>query len=138
MAISFYYPPANNPRAVQVARLLRHTKLSTTLVCAAYVDNTDRRDELLVAESEGLLKSINRIPFEQSMLRRRITGLVSRAVKPVWDEWPDGSRSWKNMVVPFVSDLIQHHGYRPDAMITFGSPMSDHLIGLELKKLYNL
>jgi hypothetical protein len=42
------------------------------------------------------------------------------------------------MVVPFVSDLIQHRGYRPEAMITFGSPMSDHLIGLELKKLYNL
>ena len=138
LAISFYYPPANNPRAVQVARLLRHTKLATSLVCAAYVDNTDRRDERLVAESENFLKNIFRVPFEVSLLRRRVTGLVSRVARPVWDEWPDGNRSWKTGVVPFVSDLIERGSCRPKAMITFGSPMSDHLIGAQLKRNYKL
>lgn len=138
LAISFYYPPANNPRAVQVARLLRHTKLATSLVCAAYVDNTDRRDELLVSESESFLQNIYRIPFNVSPFRRRVTGLVSRIARPFWDELPDGNRPWKQSVVSFLSKAIEQEQFNPRAMVTFGSPMSDHLIGLELKKLHQL
>ncbi len=138
LAISFYYPPANNPRAVQVARLLRHTRLGTSLVCAAYLDSADRRDELLVTESERSLQNIYRVPFRVSPLERKITALVRRVARPFWDEWPDNSRAWKDTVVSFLTTKFQQEQIMPKAMITFGSPMSDHLIGLELKRLYKL
>ena len=138
LAISFYYPPANNPRAIQVARLLRHAGLATSLVCSAYVDITDRRDERQVSEAESFLQDIYRIPFTVSPLRRKITGLVSRVTRPVWEEWPDSFRSWKDDVVSFLSDLFEQRKSKPTAMITFGSPMSDHLIGLEIKRTHKL
>ena len=33
LAISFSYPPKQEPRAIQVSRLLKHLKASTVLVC---------------------------------------------------------------------------------------------------------
>ncbi|HEX8097771.1 MAG TPA: hypothetical protein VF507_07025, partial [Pyrinomonadaceae bacterium] len=66
LAVSFTYPPLALPRAVQVARLLKHLSLGTVLVCADYDERGVRKDSTLVADAEGFLKKVLRVPFSLS------------------------------------------------------------------------
>jgi glycosyltransferase involved in cell wall biosynthesis len=133
LAVSFAYPPAASPRAVQVARLLRHLKVRTTLVCADY-DNKDRIDPTLVGEAEAPLARCLRIPFARSAPRHLLTRVAYRLDLPLVDRSPDQFTPWKPAVLSAVERFLGGGDYRPDVLATFGSPMSDHLIGLALKR----
>lgn len=133
LAVSFAYPPAASPRAVQVARLLKHLKVSTTLVCADY-DEKDRIDPTLVREAEAPLARCLRIPFVLSAPRSFLTRVAYRLDLPLVDRTPDRFTPWKTGVLSSVERFLGEGGYRPDVLATFGSPMSDHLIGLALKR----
>lgn len=57
-------------------------------------------------------------------------------MQPFWDVLPDPCRGWKT---PVIDSLGQHiSDWSEMVLVTFGSPMSDHLIGLELKRRYNM
>jgi len=99
LAISFYYPPANNPRAVQVARVLNRVKLPISLVCAGYEDLNDRRDSKLTVQSESFLHEIMRVPFKRAPLLRYAARFAHKIARPFWEELPDDSRMWKSSVV---------------------------------------
>jgi glycosyltransferase involved in cell wall biosynthesis len=133
LAVSFAYPPAASPRAVQVARLLRHLKVKTTLVCADY-DDRDRIDPTLVREAEAPLARCLRVPFARSAPRNLLTRVAYRLDLPLVDKSPDQFTPWKPGVLSAVGRFLGEGGYRPDVLATFGSPMSDHLIGLALKR----
>jgi hypothetical protein len=133
LAVSFAYPPAASPRAVQVARLLRHLKVQTTLVCADY-DDKDRIDPTLVREAEAPLARCVRVPFERSAPRSFLSRVAYRLDLPLVDKAPDQFAPWKPAVLAAVEGLLRDGGYEPDVLATFGSPMSDHLIGLVLKR----
>jgi hypothetical protein len=49
---------------------------------------------------------------------------------------PDQYRSWKPGAISSIEDYLRRTHYRPDVFVTFGQPMSDHLIGLELQQRY--
>lgn len=134
LAVSFNYPPAACPRAVQVARLLKHLKVKTTLVCADHGDDKDRVDPTLVREAEAPLARCLRVPFGRSAPRGLLTRVAYRLDLPLVDKSPDQFTPWKPGVLAAVERLLDEGGYRPDALATFGSPMSDHLIGLALKR----
>lgn len=138
LAISFTYPPLALPRAVQVARLFKHLSLRTVLVCADYDEKDARKDSTLVAEAESSLEKILRVPFSLAGWRGRVSSVAYRYRLPVWDKTPDQHRSWKRSVLKRVESFMGESDYSPDAIVTFGSPMSDHLIGVELKRLYRL
>jgi len=133
LAVSFAYPPAASPRAVQVARLLKHLKASTTLVCADY-DDKDRIDASLVREAEAPLARCLRVPFARSGLRSLVGRVAYRFDLPLVDKTPDPFGPWATPVVAAVEAFARAHAYRPDVLATFGSPMSDHLIGLALHR----
>lgn len=132
LAVSFAYPPAASPRAVQVARLLKHLEVKTTLVCADY-DAKDRVDPTLVSEAEAPLARCLRVPFARTGPRSLLSRVAYRFDLPVVDKSPDQFTPWKRAVLAAVGRLSRG-GYRPDVLATFGSPMSDHLIGLELRR----
>jgi glycosyltransferase involved in cell wall biosynthesis len=133
LAVSFAYPPAASPRAVQVARLLRHLKVRATLVCADY-DDKDRVDPTLVREAEAPLARCLRVPFARSAPRNLLTRVAYRLDLPLVDKSPDQFGPWKPAVLSAVEKFLRGGDYRPDVLATFGSPMSDHLIGLALKR----
>lgn len=133
LAVSFAYPPAASPRAVQVARLLKHLKVKTTLVCADY-DDKDRIDPTLVREAEAPLARCLRVPFARSAPRNLLTRVAYRLDLPLVDRAPDQFTPWKPAVLSAVERFLSEGDYRPDVLATFGSPMSDHLIGLALKR----
>ncbi len=138
LAVSFTYAPSALPRAVQVARLLKHLRASTVLVCADYDEKDVRQDPALVMEAESFLQKSVRVPFRIPNWKARAGGIAYRFNLPVWNKTPDQHRSWKAPVLKKVAELLQETHYRPDILLTFGAPMSDHLIGLELKKRYQL
>ena len=137
LAISFAYPPAASPRAIQVARLLKHLRTSTTLICAAYEDK-DRIDQTLVQEVEAPPLRCIRVPLIRGGFDSLISRIAYRFDLPIIDKLPDQFRSWKPAVLAAVDQLVQQTDYAPDMIVTFGSPMSDHLIGLALKKRFNV
>lgn len=137
LAISFAYPPAASPRAIQVARLLKHLRTSTTLICAAYEDK-DRIDQTLAQEVEAPPLRCVRVPFTRGSLENLIGRIAYRFDLPIIDKLPDQFRSWKPAVLAAVEQLVNQTDYAPDMIVTFGSPMSDHLIGLALKQRFNV
>lgn len=121
---------------MQVARLLKHLRADTVLICADYDEQGARKDPTLVADAEDFLEKCIRVPFVQPRWKARAGGIAHRLNLPVWDKTPDQYRSWKPPVLRAVAELMRETQYRPDILVTFGAPMSDHLIGLELKKRY--
>ena len=134
LAVSFAYPPSALPRAVQVMRLLKNLGTRTTLVCADHEEKRVRKDPTLVAEAESFLAHCLRVPFAPRGWR----GLISRAAYrfdlPAIDKTPDHFRPWKPAVMRAVAAFARERGYAPDVLASFGFPMSDHLIGLALKR----
>lgn len=121
---------------MQVARLLKHLQADTVLVCADYDEKDVRKDLALVTEAESFLEKAVRVPFILRGWKNRADGIAYRFKLPVWNKIPDRYRSWKSSVLKAIEAHVRDEHYRPDILVTFGAPMSDHLIGLELKRRY--
>ena len=134
LAVSFAYPPSALPRAVQVSRLLKNLHARTTLVCADHDEKDVRKDQTLVAESEACLAHCIRVPFAHRGLQRLASRVAYRLDLPAIDKVPDHFRSWKPAVISAVDSFCRAQNYVPDVLATFGFPMSNHLIGLKLKR----
>jgi hypothetical protein len=119
-AISFYAPPQFTPQAIQVARLLYHLDAQVTLLhgrdahCAGgydqYPDFFERIAALPVPE-----------PARRAVLRL-----------PLYGSCPDRFGSWRRAA--FAPALAAIAAARPDAIVSFGMPMSGHLLALALKR----
>jgi len=138
LALSFYYPPANNPRAVQVDRLIRHVHLPTSMVCAEYDERNDRMDHMRKAKTHTLVEQCVRVPYYESRWRKLTQRFAHRFDPLLIDKRPDKFVNWKPAVVKAVDETVMSRAKKPDVLVTFGSPMSDHVIGLELKRRLNL
>jgi hypothetical protein len=136
LAVSFFYPPLAAPRSVQVARLLRYmaATASTVLVCAD--EEGGRKDMTLEPGADEFLSECLRVPFSEKKWRRQISRVASRFELPLWNRVPDQYRSWKPRAISSIEAFLRRTSYRPDVLVTFGQPMSDHLIGLQLRERY--
>jgi len=136
LAISFAYPPLVYARSIQVARLLRHLQVSTIVVCAS----EEKTPKEPIIESDTGISTVKclRVPFHSSD-RRRIAGIISNSLRvPLWNKTPDIYSSWRTSVLKNFGNFARMNHYASDILVTFGHPMSDHLIGLEIKKLYGM
>src|SRR6185295_1529195 len=130
LAISYSYPPKEEPRAIQVSRLLKYLNASTVLIC----EGADGAG----SDAESFLEKTVRVPFSQSFGRDLLNRLSSRIYLPVVSKTPDHLGTWKKSVLNTVNSLVSRQGYRPDVLVTFAFPLIDSVIGLELKRRYNL
>jgi len=131
LAISYSYPPKEEPRAIQVSRLLKYLKASTVLICEG--EDGDAQNG-----SESFLERTLRVPFSPSSGSNLLRRLSSRIYLPVVSRTPDHLGPWKKSVLKTVDRLLNTEGYRPDIIVTFAFPLIDSIIGLELKRRYNL
>jgi len=130
LAISYSYPPKEEPRAIQVSRLLKYLNASTVLIC----EGKDSGG----SDAESFLEKTVRVPFSQSFGRGLLNRLSNRIYLPVVSRTPDHLGTWKKSVLNTVASLLKRQGYRPDALVTFAFPLIDNVIGLELKRRYKL
>lgn len=136
LAVSFIFPPSATARSVQVARLLKHLQVKTTLVCAD--DQGAPRDPTIEPNAEAQLRDCLRVPFAIRGWRKQARRIAWRFDLPVWNRIPDEYSSWKAPALRAIRKHVSNNDYRPDLIVSFAQPMSDHLIGLELKKLYQV
>jgi glycosyltransferase involved in cell wall biosynthesis len=136
LAVSYSYPPKQEPRAIQVSRLLKHLKASTVLVCEG--DNEGRTDSAGLGDMESFLDETLRVPLTTSTGRDLLNRLSSRIYLPVWSRTPDQLGPWKKPVFKTIDHFMRTHKYRPDVLVTFAFPLVDNIIGLELKRRLKL
>jgi len=110
--LSYFFPPLQAPRAVQVARLACHSRLPVRVLCAA-VGAESPRDGVEV-----------RVFPDRSPRWWHLAKHVLYL--------PDPQRPW----ALGVAGVAEREGLvgRDDVLVTFGQPMSDHLAGLRLKR----
>ena len=136
LAVSFSYPPKQEPRAIQVSRLLKHLNASTVLVCEG--NGAERTESAGLGDLERFLQLTLRVPLTTSPGRDLLDRLSRRVYLPVWSRTPDQLGPWKKPVIKAVDDLMNAQQYRPDVLVTFAFPLIDNIIGLELKRRFKL
>lgn len=136
LAVSFSYPPKQEPRAIQVSRLLKHLNASTVLVCEG--NGAERTDSAGLGDLESFLQLTLRVPLTTSPGRDLLNRLSRRVYLPVWSRTPDQLGPWKKPVVKAIDDLMSTHAFKPDVLVTFAFPLIDNIIGLELKQRFKL
>lgn len=131
LAISYAFPPLIAPRSIQVARLLRHLDAETALVCGTSAgENTDSTIEPSAAAE---LAAWVRPALTRTWLRRRMDGLAYRLNVPLWNRHPDEYHHWMPAALAGARSILRA-GFTPDVIVSFGNPMTDHLIGRELAR----
>lgn len=128
LAASFFFPPMASPRSIQVSRLLSGLDATIAVVCGD--DPLLRRDATICPDAEKVFHEIVRFPFRRNRLLRYAEYLADRA-RISWSNIPDEKLAW---ALRAGRELINRE--LPDVLITFGQPMSDHLLGARyVKKL---
>ena len=112
LAVSFVFPPTAAPRSVQVARLLKHLRVRTTLVCAD--DQDAPRDPTIEPNAETQLRDCLRVPFAMRGWRKQARRIASRFDLPVWNKIPDEYSSWKAQALRAIRKHVSNNDYRPD------------------------
>lgn len=139
LAVSFAYPPLAYPRSIQVARLLKNLSAETVLFCAD--EPGARTDPTIEPDAESKLEGCVRIPVKSSAASEMIDRIAYRFARGLWNRRnlaPDAYGTWKMAVIAEAEKYLEDTGFRPDAIVAFAQPFTDHLIGLELKKRYGL
>ena len=136
LAVSFSYPPKQEPRAIQVSRLLKHLRASTVLVCEG--DGAERSEDAGLGDLECFLQGTLRVPLTTSPGRDLLNRLSRRVYMPVWSRTPDHLGPWKIPVLKTIDRFMRSQHYQPDVLVTFAFPLIDNIIGLELKERYKL
>jgi hypothetical protein len=131
LAISYAFPPLIAPRSIQVARLLRHLDAETALVCGTAAG--ERIDPTIEPCAAAELSTWVRPERTRTWLRRRMDGLAYRLNVPLWNRHPDEYRHWMPAALAGARSILQA-GFAPDVIVSFGNPMTDHLIGRELAR----
>jgi glycosyltransferase involved in cell wall biosynthesis len=136
LAVSFFYPPSATPRAVQVARLLTHVNGAVVLACSDFANRTDRWDELLAAQTPDSKLMKVTVPFSRSAWDGLVFRAAHRFKLPIVNRTPDSYKKWNRSVCRALEPIFRNQSF--DAVVTFGAPMTDHLIGLTLKEQFGL
>ncbi|EKS36375.1 glycosyltransferase [Afipia broomeae] len=122
LAISYALPPMLYPQAIQIGRLLSHSNLD---VCA--VSGGHKVDQ----SGFGGRVAHHVVPFANEP-KGALRSIGIRVV-PFYGTVPDTFRAWTNLAYAAVGSIIRQQG-KPDLIVTFGEPMSDHLLGIRLKR----
>ncbi len=128
LAISCYAPPQLTPQAIQVARLLYHLDADVTLLHGRDPRLADGFDQYpdFFTRAHGLAVPDPGPPLPGAWHRAALRAL------PVYGACPDLLGPWRRLAGRRALAHIAAH--RPDALASFGMPMSDHLLGLALKR----
>ena len=137
LAVSFAFPPLAYPRSIQVSRLIQNLGASTVMVCAD--EQEARKDYTLAPNAESHLEKCLRVPFSRSKSAKYVNGLAYRFYRPLWyhrNRVPDQYKPWKQRALDAIASYSRVNDYTPDVICTFSQPLTNHLIGLELKKRF--
>lgn len=121
-------PPMLYPQAIQIGRLLMHMNGEIGAVtgrgAAGGLDCYQDLDRKLAFHVD--------VP-SRPMLSGVAHQFATRFL-PLYARSPDEYRGWVPVAEQAVTAKLAATGFRPEAIITFGEPMSDHILGARLKR----
>ncbi len=131
LIVSWAYPPLNTPRSIQVARCVKaltdHHWLSTIIrVTPQSVKGAYQVDASLKQLYSNIGTTIE-IPSSERSLLLRAFWRMAPSTRPL----PDDSWAWGVKALRKARQLLRSVEY--SALCTFGRPMSDHLVGLQIR-----
>ncbi len=130
VAVSYFLPPDLSPQAIQISRQLRAIERPTFAVAGDPKNEPAASDEYLVLPPNVL--DVARVPNIRSFNPRvaRVLGIAF----PGRYRAPDTYRNWANstQVINRVEQLLERN--TGSTLVTFGEPMSDHLVGLNVRR----
>jgi glycosyltransferase involved in cell wall biosynthesis len=133
LAVSYMLPPALYPQSIQIGRLLAYLPGEIGAVCG-------RPDRAGGLDNDGGLAGHLAFRLEVPY-RPALSGIalnLARRFVPFYARVPDEFRHWVPVAERAVMEKLAASGFKPEALATFGDPMSDHLLGLRLKRRLGL
>jgi len=134
--VSYLFPPQPEPRAIQVGRLVGALNAETVLICGD--DPWARRDPTVAPRAESACREVIRVPLAQPAWQRRLLAAWARRGLPLLGQSPDRLGAWRRPALAAALAYLKVNHFRPQALITFAHPWSDHLLGLKLKQALGL
>ena len=128
--LSQSFPPAHTPRAVQIARLLQHLRRSVTVLCCT-PEASDPGFGIFPVEGEGLPADVEVIRLPRARWDRPLVRLLNR-LAPELLRRPDRERFWSRRAARRLLHGVDVR--RDDVLVSFSSPVSDHLAALQVKR----
>jgi glycosyltransferase involved in cell wall biosynthesis len=133
LAVSYALPPALYPQAIQIGRLLAHCRGEIGVVCGV-LDGPARLDT-----DFGLgARLVFRVEVGFAPKLSNVGLALARRFVPFYARVPDEFRPWVSRAEKATVAQLAASCFRPDLLVTFGEPMSDHLIGLRLNQRLKL
>lgn len=130
LVFSYAFPPFASPRSIQVCRLI--TSLDATVVVVCGDNKQERQDESITLEFDNL-EHLIRVPFYRNQILKFLDRVAYRFHLSL-TKFPDPYRRWIKLAGNRFFEWQNESGYKPDVLVTFGMPMSDHFFGIEYKK----
>ena len=134
LCVCYMLPPALYPQAIQVGRLLAGLPVEMGIV-SGEVDQFG-------TGLDSYMNFAGRLAFRASVeFRPRVNEAVARLARrflPFYGHVPDEFRGWISLAEQAAENAMTAHEFRPDVMVTFGVPMSDHLVGFRLKAKFGM
>lgn len=130
LAISYFLPPCLTPQSIQIGRLLSDSRHD--IIAVSVNDRNMSYDYDLFPDFDNNLKHHIRIKN-----RKIFSGLIHKFFIKYFDfysKYPDCFRWIVNDIVKVACNEIENQ--KIDKIVTFGQPMTDHIVGLILKKKY--
>ncbi len=131
LAVSFFFPPSGEPRAVQVGRLLAHSRHRLVVLCGRDPLFPGRPDQGPPVPEN--LHHLIRVPAGSPASARNAVRLMRLDWLPLAAKAPDRFRSWLAPASRALEDYLASSPFQPRVLVSFGQPWTSHLLGLALQ-----
>ena len=132
LAVSYMVPPMLYPQAIQIGRLLEWSGVELTIISGQpQADSTPGSNNL-----GGTARIIRRIQLPHRSPLKGLAHRMAMRLLPFYGRAPDEFVRWARRAAVAAAGVLRSD--RIELMASFGEPMSDHLVCLELKRRFGL
>ncbi len=130
LAISYDLPPSLFPQSIQIGRLLYHCRAPVGAVSGKLGNDVQGMDCYPDFTAKMLFRlQVEHRPAFPSKLHR-----IARKFLPLYGRAPDEFQSWIPLAEAAAREQLAKSPSAKWQIVSFGEPMSDHLVGLRLKE----
>lgn len=123
------------PQAIQIGRLLQGCDIELATVSGRFLTqpNTPKGSDFVARQ-----RLINQLELPHQARLKGLAHRVSMRLVPFYGRSPDEFVAWAQLAAHKTGEWLEANPGSVDVLATFGEPMSDHLVGLALKRRFDL
>ncbi|WP_406732461.1 hypothetical protein RJD39_13465 [Vibrio scophthalmi] len=133
LSICYMLPPAMYPQAIQIGRLLYYSKLNHGVITADL-----KHEPRKLGVYDDFVSRVGQVSYYQE--ENKLPSLLNKVLyyfAPFYGACPDIFKGWAKTVFNEYSAKLDRKEFDlPQCIVSFGVPMSDHLLAMSLKEKY--